>query len=642
MTKEQFLKLYNRYDKELKLAYAKLKRGEDTFKESEDVIKKHLGRLRQVLHSGSQTPSINATPMLDFWVGNEARLSNKPLPGEQALFDSLISYLCRYYKVEAREDLVDVLQRQALEDTTNVLKNETFYEISQAFNAFGHTSVGESMTKERLEKLHRYADDHVFKPDMNILWEVVKFCANDAAQSSIVIDKISYKDPITNPFQEKGDRNVGSPYWMKTNVKLENRTVNQAVYELAQDLYNRYASKADFNLKSVALPATMFGRNSTKGVETKFSKGKFVILNYLASPRVIYGVSLVNNINIARLYFGVLKHSMTLPEFSTLKGVPHLREILPKLNNFDIQEKVVRISTDKSRYDTTIGHQLMIICAIIDMLAFGHTEKSRRIIELSLYTDALNPILYTQNGGRTIDVLYTLGGHKSGFYNTLLWGSRIGKILYVYSMFILAKDWFLEKYRKYRINHIPFMMFQGDDWSTAYPSMEVALQAMKIEEEVFGMISNIKKSAYGTWIVQMGANHLGKVSFPLARALRSFYYPERSSRDKPPFVLLMTTYSMVELLWDSPHLPYFIKEHVLKADKFKGGHEWFKGADTKTKMKINFDQFYKIFAKQATDYGANRLFNANDPRWGHILDSEGKVQSEWLRKIWTKIGSFIV
>lgn len=207
---------------------------------------------------------------------------------------------------------------------------------------------------------------------------------------------------------------------MKTNVKLENKTVNQAVYELAQDLYNRYGKKADFNLKSVALPATMFGRNSTKGVETKFSKGKFVILNYLASPRVIYGVSLVNNINIARLYFGVLKHSMTLPEFSTLKGVPYLREILPKLNDFDIKERVVRISTDKSRYDTTIGHQLMIICAIIDQLAFGHTEKSKRIIELSLYTDALNPILYTQNGGKTIDVLYTLGGHKSGFYNTLL------------------------------------------------------------------------------------------------------------------------------------------------------------------------------------------------------------------------------
>lgn len=153
---------------------------------------------------------------------------------------------------------------------------------------------------------------------------------------------------------------------MKTNVKLDGRTVNQLVYELAQDLYNRYSGDKDFYLKSVALPATMFGRNSTKGVETKFRGGKFHIVNYLASPRVIYGVSLVNNIQIARLYFNVLQHSKTLPEFSTLQGVPYMREILPKLNEFDKKEKVIRISSDKSRYDTTIGHQLMIMCAIID------------------------------------------------------------------------------------------------------------------------------------------------------------------------------------------------------------------------------------------------------------------------------------
>lgn len=117
-----------------------------------------------------------------------------------------------YYKVKPTGTIVADLQQEAYADPTNIAANEAYYEISQAFNAFGHAAVSGTMPKERLEKLYRYAENHTFKPDMDIMYEVVKFCAADAAQSAQVMDKVSHTNPIYNPFQEKGDRNVGTPY----------------------------------------------------------------------------------------------------------------------------------------------------------------------------------------------------------------------------------------------------------------------------------------------------------------------------------------------------------------------------------------------------------------------------------------------
>lgn len=625
---KQFQMLFTRLVSELKSNQNKVGL---TFSEVTKLTKENLASLHQVLDSSFIERPVNKSPNLRYWTKEDVVLKDTPVQGEQDLFNNIVDYLFDYYKLPKSSKVVDDLFKKAQDDPNNILLQETYYEINQLFSAFGHSSAS-NMQNDRLVKLMRYKDPKIFKADLKVMYEAVSLVAAESAQHVTVIDNVHKS--LDNPFQEKGDRNVGTPYWFKTSTRLNGVRVEELSFDLANNLYHKYSKDKNFSLKTSAIPATLFGRNSTKGVVTTYKDNQFIIKNYEASARVIYGVSLVANTNIARLYYSVLQNMKNQPTFSTLRGTPYLRELLPKIAAFDSKHGSYRESTDKSRYDTTISVELMVLAAICDILAFGHTSKIREVIITSLFVDALTPIYYKEKARGPIKVLYTFGGHKSGFYNTLRWGSQFGNIISKYTKLILDRQWFYKTYRLYANNSVPMDMFQGDDWSSVFKNKSMALAASEIEEKHFGLISNHDKSAFGTWIVQNGVNSLGKVSYPLARALRSFYYPERTTQNKPPFVLLMTAYSAIENLWESPHLDYFIKEHLLKTDKFKGGTRNDKGD------KINFDQFYQIYRKQAQDYGEGKIFNSNDPRWEGILDkSSGSVKSEWLLKIWNKIES---
>lgn len=604
----QFLADFNKLQTWLKSIHVNM----NSFTDINQLSKDNISKLHQVLDASfvSDNKAPNKTPMLKYWIG-EDDLSDKPLLGEQKLFDHILNYLCKYYNIKSSSKMLDTLQNEAMLDSNNILKNEKFYEMNQLFSAFGHTST-KGMQKSRLNKLMRYADDHIFQADMKILYDAIIICANKLRSDSYLINRIEKLED--NPFQSKGIRNVGTPFWGRTNLKINNDTLEQYVFNISNKLWKDGLNNLSIS-KYVNIPSTLFGRNSTKGVIGTWHKNNFKINTYEASPRVIYGVSLINNTQISRLYYSVMQQMKNQSTFSTLKGTEHLRSILPKIAALDKRLGVYRISTDKSRYDTTLSVELMICAAIIDMLSFGTSESKVKTIMLSLAIDALNPIYYKTEIRGKIKVLKTWGGHKSGFYNTFRWGSLIGFLIDTYGKLIIDRQWFIKTQQIYALENTPFSMFAGDDWSTVYKSLDHAKKAADIEEKHFGMISNIKKSAYGTWIVQNGCNSLGKVSYPLARALRSFYYPENSVHSKPPFVLLMTTYAAIELLWESPHLDYFIKEHVLKADKYKGGLYW----DDKG---LTFSQFYKLFVQQAQDYANmthSYVFNENDPRWTDIL-----------------------
>lgn len=593
-----------------------------SFKEIDELINKHTSDLNQVLDSGfKETPPFN-TPMLKYWIG-EGKIGDTPLEGEQKLFNSIKDYLFKYYDQRDVKDVVDELNKEASHNPNDVYLNEKYYEIMQLFTAFGHTSAG-NMQKERLKKLQKYADPKSFRVNMRTLYDAVTFVANESRSNVWIIDKIDKN--FENPFAAKGERNVGTPFWKKTNIKRDNTTIENLVYSLANKLWKDYRLSLSY-AKYVNIPATMFGRNSTKGVEILYKNGEYIIQKFKASPRVIYGIPLITNSQLARLYYSVLIGMKEKHVFSTLKGTEYLRELLPKLAKFDSQNKVYRKSSDKSAYDTTLSAELMVCAAIIDILAFGINSKAIEIVLLSLVIDVLTPIYYKEYKGGPIKKLETFGSHKSGFYNTFRWGSLIGYLIYVYTSFTIDKTWFLLTHRQYASNNLPTAMFAGDDWSTIYKNKLDAEKAEKIEQEAFGLVSNTSKSAFGTWIVQNGCNSKGTVSYPLARALRSFYYPEKTSAVKPPFVLLMTAYSNIELLWESPHRDYFIKEHLLKTDKYRGGLEY-------EGKQLDFGQFYSIFVKQARDYGENKIFDSNDPRYITLIDKAGIVKSEWLSKIW--------
>lgn len=607
----------------------KIKSNNSSFDEVDKISKENFRYLNQVLSSGFNETAPNKTPLLKFWIGDQT-LSDKPLEGEQRLFTSIQQYLFNYYKIKPEEWVSGSIHKLAQANSNDVYANEKYYEISQLFTAFGHTSTN-GMQKERLSKLNRYADKKIFKPDFRKLYEAIIFVANDSRMPVNIIDNI--QKGYDNPFVEKGDRNVGTPYWRKTSGMVNNTTIERSVFSLANRLYEKGKMNVSDIIKYKNIPSTMFGRNSTKGVEVELINGEFKIKEFKASPRVIYGVSLLNNTQLSRLYYSVLQGMKNQLDYSSLKGTNHLREIMPKMAKFDQSNQVYRISTDKSRYDTNISAELMVCAAICDILAFGSTTRIIDFILLSLAIDVLNPIYYKTNKNSPISIMKTFGGHKSGFYNTLRWGSLIGKILYTYGSLSLDSSWFYKMNRIYKTEGLPSSMFAGDDWSVIYKNLETAKKAAKIEEEQFGMISNISKSAYGTWFVQNGVNSQSKVSYPLARALRSIYYPERTVSNKPPFVLLMTVYSAIELLWESPHLDYFIKQHVLKADKYQGGL-LYEG------RKLTFKEFYQIFKKQAQDYGEHKIFNSNDPRYSNLVVNENGnevIKSDWLLKIWTKI-----
>lgn len=625
-TYESFIKEFNALNKWLD----KTRDNGDEFHRIKKLTKENLNDLHAVLDAGFRNRGPFHNPMLNYWIG-DAELTSKPLLGEQKLFNSIVDYLFTYYKLDKTENIVENLHTKAMNDPNNIAANESYYEISQLFSAFGRTSI-KDMQKQRLEKLARYAEQHTFKPDMKVLYEAIVFCANMRRMDPTILRVVKKGMIDSNPYAEKGARNVGTPFWKRTSTKIAQGTIEEGVFNLAQLLYEQgLNSKHLTQYKNI--PATLFGRNSTKGVKVKLRNTEYKILNFDASARVIYGIPLITNIQIVRLYYSVLQELKKRPFFLPLQGTEKMRKVLPQLAAFDAQLGVFRASTDQSRYDTTLSRQLMICAALTDKLAFGTTNSTISYILLSLIIDAQTPIYYKDRQGGEIKILKTDGGHKSGFQNTLDWGSTMGNIIYTYSALLLDRKWFYATYKKYKEKGLPFAMFVGDDWSVLYKNKSDYLQALEIISNTFGLIGNAKKSAFNVWIVQNGLNTYGKVSYPLARALRSFYYPERDPNPKPPMVIEGTVYSLIYLLWESPHLDYFIKEHVLKSDKYRGG-TFYDGKE------LTFKEFYTLFVQQCQDYAKKSKinpFNPNDPRWKDLLDSNGNIKSEYLEKIFNKI-----
>lgn len=126
--------------------------------------------------------------------------------------------------------------------------------------------------------------------------------------------------------------------------------------------------------------------------------------------------------------------------FYPLRGSQALRDMLPRLAKFDATNKLYRISNDMSRYDTTQSAEQLVNCAIIDLLAFGHTKKNREIILYNLAVEVLTPIYYKTKRGGPLKMQFTFGGHKSGLYTTLEYGSKVGRLYIVYAMLHTDRD----------------------------------------------------------------------------------------------------------------------------------------------------------------------------------------------------------
>lgn len=136
------------------------------------------------------------------------------------MLNHVFNYLCNYYNVNTEKFNLEELRRLASNDPNNILANEAYYEIHQVFSAIGRSS-SKDMNLQRREKLDLYAMDHKFKPDFDVMYEAFLIHVEEQQVHATLIPIVKKGSLADNPFQGRGPRNVGTPFWLKTSTKLE-------------------------------------------------------------------------------------------------------------------------------------------------------------------------------------------------------------------------------------------------------------------------------------------------------------------------------------------------------------------------------------------------------------------------------------
>lgn len=600
-----------------------------------NLMKDNSEHLERVMNSAWAEVTVNRTPYLKKYIGSEElRKDGKPLKGEIKLINEIADYLFGYYGIPKNADSLSKLQEDALSNPNSIKDTEAFYEINQLFSAFGHTAV-DGINEDRVKRVKLYKErERVYNPHSK--YHVMAMNIAIKMQSGVVPYIKGDVNQSNDPFTGIGPKNDGTPYWRKDTTKMSNgETIRSVSRKLTNTMYNKYFNQKlsiewmNNILRIVQSPITIFGRNSTKGFDYEFKDNSVVVKIFKASGRSILAVPKFINRIIAKAYSKVMEHDKKLQFLPSLHNIEKQIQIYEKRRKVGTRLKWYVVNTDIGKYDTSVTIELMADQAIIDFHSWAVTEAQQKIVVLNFLVDSVMPILYSPEPGK-IDLLYKSGGHSSGIDTTFDWGSKMVLVCAIASMLEVDEKWTVYALKTCFDEGVSLIYDAGDDISLFFKDRLFAQRWREVMTMRYGYEFNEAKDVPGYAYVQFFPNTKGGWSFPLARSLRSFYYPERDwKRSMGYYGLTVKNWTLVYQLHiaGSPHTKWLI-DHIKKNDSSKLGH-----VDQDGKV-INVSTFMKRYSAEMLDFSNGVIADLKDPKWKEIYNDKGELKSEWITLMW--------